>query len=129
MVTQQFSVKQDVKLPQVKDSLQLAMTVAPKKMQGINQILHQLKTAHGRVLAVTGVSRTTSRTGLIDVMANLTVHLPINEIADIAKLTETQTKSGQRLTVVNTVPYFSDAHRHTVEGCIPTTERSRILRQ
>lgn len=116
VVIQQFSAKRDVKLPEVKASLQLAMTVTPKKMRGVNQILHQLKTAHGRTLAVTGVSQATSSTGLINVTANLTVHLPINELADIAKLTETYTKSGQRLTVINTIPYFSDALRQRVEN-------------
>lgn len=116
VVTQQFTVKQAIKLPEVKVSLQLAMTVSPEKIQVVNQTLLQLKTAHGRVFNVTGISQTPSNTGLINVRANLTTHLPINELIDITKLIKAQTKSGQHLTIVNTVPYFSDSLRQAVEN-------------
>ncbi len=116
VVTQYFSVQQQVKLPEVKASVQLAMTISPEKMREFHRTLQQIKTAHGRPLTVTGISQTTTSTGLINVVANLTVHLPVDELADVTALTKTYSKSGQRLTILNTVPYFSDLHRQAVEN-------------
>lgn len=113
---QPFHIKKEISLSDIKVHLQLQITVKPEKANQLIKTLKLLKTPGGHKLFVTGITQTTTTTGLINLTAQLVGHLPITDIADISQLIKKHTSSGSRLTLLSTTAYFPDRMRQQVEN-------------
>lgn len=116
VITQRFMVKKEVSLPEVKVNLQLRMTVTPEKAGTLTKTLKTLKMPNGKRLSVTGVQQTLSNTGMVNLTAQVEGHLPVGDLSVVTALIKSYNKSGQRLTLIQTSPYFPESLRQKVKN-------------
>jgi len=119
VVSRQFTIKQDISLPEVKVTLQLVMTLSPEKAHEVSKTLKNLQTASGHRFPIVSMDQSKTATGLVNITAHIVGHLPVADaLSDISALTKKYTNSGERLTVIETIPYFPDMLRQKIENSL-----------